>query len=163
MIAMLLFAIPQQASQSLFAEGSNVEEKVAENVKKAIKFILLLLLPAIVFILIFGDKLLLLFGTEYSVEGFRLLQILAVSALPFAVNGIYISVKKIRKEINMIVLVYGIVAFVTLEGSYLLLESIGLIGVGYAWILGNVITAGGIGLVAMKYRLKRIRKFEREV
>jgi O-antigen/teichoic acid export membrane protein len=103
---------------------------------------------------------LLLFGKEYSAEGFKLLQILVISAIPFAVNAVYISVKKIRKEINMIVLVYGIVAFVTLVGSYLLLESIGLIGVGYAWILGNLITAGGIGLVAMKDRLL-IRKFER--
>jgi O-antigen/teichoic acid export membrane protein len=160
MIAMLLFAIPQQASQSLFAEGSNIEEKVAENVRKSPKFILLLLIPAIIFISIFGDKFLLLFGKEYSAEGFKLLQILVISAIPFAVNAVYISVKKIRKEINMIVLVYGIVAFVTLVGSYLLLESIGLIGVGYAWILGNLITAGGIGLVAMKDRLL-IRKFER--
>jgi O-antigen/teichoic acid export membrane protein len=86
------------------------------------------------------------------VEGFRLLQILAVSALPFAVNAIYISVKKIRKEMSMIVLIYGIVAFVTLIGSYLLLESMGLIGVGYAWIFGNVITAGGIGLAIIKKR-----------
>lgn len=144
MIATLLFMIPVQASQSLFAEGSNIEEKVAENVRKSMKFILLLLIPSVIFILIFGNKFLLLFGKEYSVEGFRLLQILAVSALPFAVNAVYISVKKIKKEINMIVLVYGIVAFVTLVGSYLLLESIGLIGVGYAWILGNVITASGV-------------------
>jgi O-antigen/teichoic acid export membrane protein len=152
MIAAILFSIPLQASQSLFAEGSNIEEKVAENVRKSTKFIALLLIPAIIFISIFGDKFLLLFGKEYSAEGFKLLQILAISAIPFAVNAIYISVKKIRKEINMIVRIYGIVAFVTLVGSYLLLESIGLIGVGYAWILGNLITAGGIGLAIMKKR-----------
>jgi O-antigen/teichoic acid export membrane protein len=62
MIAVLLFAIPRQASESLFAEGSNIEEKVAENVRKSVKFIVLLLIPAIIFILIFGDKFLLLFG-----------------------------------------------------------------------------------------------------
>ena len=155
MIATLLFMIPVGTSQSLFAEGSNIEEKVVENVRKSMKFISLLLIPSIIFVLIFGDKFLLLFGKQYSVQGFKLLQILAVSAIPFAVNAIYISVKKIRKEIDMIVLVYGIVAFVTLGGSYLLLESVGLIGVGYAWILGNLIAAGGIGLAIMKKRRGR--------
>jgi O-antigen/teichoic acid export membrane protein len=62
MIATLLFMIPVGISQSLFAEGSNIEGKVGEDVRKSMKFISLLLIPAIIFILIFGDKFLLLFG-----------------------------------------------------------------------------------------------------
>jgi hypothetical protein len=50
MIATLLFAIPRRVSGSLFAEGSNIEEKVEEDVRKSMKFISLLLIPSIFFI-----------------------------------------------------------------------------------------------------------------
>jgi len=154
MITNLLFMIPRQTAQSLFAEGSNLEESIGLNVKKSLKFIFLLLPPSVLFILIFGDRLLLLFGSEYSEEGFVLLQILALSTIPMALNTVYVTVKNIKKEVKTVTLIYGVIAVVTLGGSYLLLESMGLVGVGVAWVLGNLVVAGGIGLVVGKESLK---------
>lgn len=154
MIANLLFMIPRQTAQSLFAEGSNFDKRLGVNLKKSLKFISLLLIPSILFILIFGDKLLLLFGSEYSEEGFGLLQILALSAIPLALNTVYVTVKNIKKQVKTVTLIYGVIAVGTLGGSYLLLGSMGLVGIGYAWVMGNGVVAGGIGLVAAKDRLK---------
>ena len=154
MIAALLFMIPRQTAQSLFAEGSSFDKRLGVNLTKSLKFISLLLIPSILFILIFGDKLLLLFGSAYSIEGFKLLQILALSTIPFAVNTVYVTVKNIKKQVKAVTLIYGVIAVVTLGGSYLLLESMGLVGVGYAWMVGNVVVAVGVGLVVAKDRLK---------
>lgn len=154
MIANLLFMIPRQTAQSLFAEGSNFDKRLGVNLKKSLKFISLLLIPSLLFILIFGDRLLLLFGSEYSEEGFGLLQILALSTIPLALNTVYVTVKNIKKQVKTVTLIYGVIAVGTLGGSYLLLGSMGLVGIGYAWVMGNGVVAGGIGLVAAKDRLK---------
>ncbi len=65
---------------SLFAEGSHFERELKSNVRKALKFIFLLLIPAVILIIFFGDYLLLLFEAEYSIKGLALLQIFAVSS-----------------------------------------------------------------------------------
>lgn len=139
MIANLLFSIPSQVAQSLLAEGSNMAGKLEDNIINSTKFILILLIPAIIIIFMEGDKLLLLFGKSYSVQGPELLRALSISALPFGCNSIYVSIKRIQKKMYMVVLVYGIIAIFTLVGSYLFLKQLGLICVGYAWILGNLI------------------------
>lgn len=141
MIANLLFTIPVQASQSLFAEGSNKEDLTDAATIRSAKYILFLLIPSVVFILILGDKLLLSFGKEYSNQGLHLLQLLAVSAIPYSIGSIFAANKRIKKENTAVILIYGLLAIITLTGSYLLLEQKGLIGIGYAWILGNIIIA----------------------
>lgn len=154
MIANLLFAVPSQFSQSLFAEGSNNENEIDDTIIKAIKVISMLLVPAILFILFFGDRLLLLFGREYSMEGFKLMQILSISAIPFTVNSIYIAIKRVRKETLAVVTNYCIVAFITLIGSYLMLSRVGVIGAGISWALGNSIAVVSIGVLIIKNKIR---------
>jgi len=50
MIASLLFAIPTSVSRSLFAEGAHFEEELWVNVGKSLKFIFLLLVPAVIIV-----------------------------------------------------------------------------------------------------------------
>lgn len=139
MIANLLFTIPVQASQSLFAEGSNKESSVDAATVKSIKYIFLLLIPSVIFILILGKDLLLLFGKAYSNQGFPLLQLLAFSSIPYAIGSVFAANKRIKKENVAVIIIYGLLGITTLFGSYLLLDEVGLIGIGYAWILGNII------------------------
>ena len=146
MIANLLFAIPVQASQSLFAEGSNKEDSADSVTIKSAKFILMLLVPSVVFILIVGDKLLLLFGKGYSDQGFGLLQLLAISAIPYSIESIFVANKRIKKKNMIVIFIYGLLAIITIVGSYILLDKVGLIGVGFAWLTGNMIIVSLLGL-----------------
>jgi len=45
-----------------------------------------------------------------------------------------------------VIWVYGGIAVITLVGSYLLARSIGIVGVGIAWLIGNIVIAGGVGV-----------------
>ncbi|MEK7281491.1 MAG: oligosaccharide flippase family protein, partial [Chloroflexota bacterium] len=65
-MASLLFVIPLSAATSLFAEGSHQKGYLARDAMRSLKLILVLLLPAIAVMVVAGDKLLLLFGREYS-------------------------------------------------------------------------------------------------
>jgi len=142
MIANLLFAIPSAASNSLFAEGSTNENKINEHVKKAGKIIALLLIPAIIIVVLFGKYILLFFGQNYSSEGFKFLQLLALSGAFVSVNSVFGAIFRIRHRIKEIIYISIIGAIITIGLSYYLLH-LGLIGIGLAWIISQGVVSLG--------------------
>jgi len=136
MIAGLLFVIPSATTQSLFAEGSHNEKKMRENVRKAIKIISLILIPGILITVFFGNWILLMFGNEYSSEGFRFLQIVALSSVFIGVNGVFGAWFRVKKRIKEMIIV-GVIGVVLILGlSYLWIDK-GLIGIAFAWMIGK--------------------------
>lgn len=137
-VAALLFMIPTAVSTSLFVEGSH-SFPLKENVIKSVRLIVLLLIPAILFILVLGDKLLLLFSREFSEESFEMLRLLAVSSIFSGVISIYTSIKKIQKDIRMINYVSFALSALIIGLGYAALLKYGLVGLGYAWLGANAV------------------------
>jgi O-antigen/teichoic acid export membrane protein len=151
-IASVLLMIPFTTSTSLFAEGSFSPDELRRNVIKSLKFIFVLLIPAIIGIFIAGRYVLLLFGNAYAENAFEVLLILSIASVPHAINVVYVAVKRVKKEIMPVICVYGAVAVLTLLGSYVLIQEMGLIGIGISWIFGN-------GIVAVMVGVKMIPRF----
>jgi len=140
MIAGLLFVIPNATAQSLFAEGSHNEKNLNKQVWKAIKIISIILIPAILVVVFFGNYILMAFGEEYVVEGFGLLRVLAVSGIFVSINSIFAGVAKINKKVWKIGFVNLIGVPAVLGGVYFSLsQDLDLIGIGYAYIFGQLI------------------------
>ncbi len=141
MIANLLYIIPTATSQSLFAEGSNSESDLKIQLKKAIKIISLLLVPAILVTFLFGNYILLAFGKEYSYEGFILLKLLSISGIFISINAIGGAILKIKQKIKLMILLSLINAFVILSLNVILIKMdlFGVAGVGIGWIVGQVL------------------------
>ncbi|MDP2216450.1 MAG: oligosaccharide flippase family protein [Methanolobus sp.] len=149
-IASLLFVIPTAVSTSLFVEGSH-NLPLKENVLKSVKLIFILLIPALIIIFLFGDKILLLFSREYSDKSFEMLQLLAISSIFSAVISIYISIKKIQKDVSMVNYVNFVLSILIIGIGYAALLKYGLLGVGYAWLGANaLICAMLVGLIKFK-------------
>jgi len=141
MIAMMLFIVPVSISKSLLSEGSRIrKENLKKKIKKSIKFVFVLLVPAMIAVVLLSKYFLLLFGQEYSENAYRLLQILALSSIPFAINKIYITINNIQHKINVVLLINLIVAVGSLSLSYMLL-SYGLIMVGFSWLVTQILVA----------------------
>ena len=140
-IAALLFAIPNSVAMALFAEGSYRGSSLKHDVMRSLKVMIVLLLPAIVLLLIAGGKVLLLFGNEYSLAGEKLLWILSPSAIPMAVNVVYIGIARVRKRLKDIILLSAGVALGTLSLSYLLIPPLGIMGPGIGWLASNTLVA----------------------
>jgi O-antigen/teichoic acid export membrane protein len=151
-IASLLFVIPNATTNSLFAEGSTNERGLKKQVFKSIWIIGILLIPAILLTLLFGKYILLAFGSEYSAQGLNFLKIMALSGIFVSINSIFGSVFKVKKRIKEII-VRNIVGTITIIGlSYLFIhKGMGLIGVGYAYIIGQAVTSL-LYFVMMKFR-----------
>jgi len=135
-VAGLLTMIPTAVSMSLFVEGSH-SLPLKENVMKSVKLIMLLLVPALLFIYFFGDKLLLLFSREYSEQSFEMLRLLALTSVFSAVTSIYLSIKKIQKDIRMINYASFALSVMIIGLGYVALLKYGLVGLGYAWLGAN--------------------------
>ena len=136
-----LFQIPIASCQSLFSEGSHCESFLARDVTKSLKFIAVLLLPAAAAMLVLGDKFLLVFGREYSVEGGKLLAVLTISALPLTVNVVYLTIARVRQRLNSLIRASAAVAVGTLTLGYLLIPSTGILGPGIAWLVSQSLVA----------------------
>ena len=149
----IFIAFSRAISLSLFAEGSYDEEQMASNVRRSIKFTLVLLLPAILLLLLVGDKILLIFGQDYSQNGTKLLWLMAISALPVSVNFIYLSVRRVENRLRGIIGLPAFVMAATLALSYVLLPRLGLPGAGIAWLSAHGVAA--LAVIASWLRTKR--------
>lgn len=144
-VAATLPVISGAVTTSLFTEGSHDQENFRLNVIRSIKFILLLLIPAIIGLFLFGDKILLLFGKTYSKNATALLWLFGISSIPLAINQLYMTVKRVQIDIKPIIYINSFITFFIIGGSYLLMSEIGLIGIGIAWVLGHGIAALTVG------------------
>jgi O-antigen/teichoic acid export membrane protein len=155
-IASLLFAVPWAVSQSLFAEGSHFEDRLRANTLRAFKFLVVLLIPAIILLVVLGKWLLLLFGESYSTNALTLLWILSSSSIFVGINQIYYTILRIRHRIRELIVIAVCEALAVLVPTSLIIRETGIVGVGYAWIgAEGLITLYVIGSVW--WRLRSVR------
>lgn len=150
-VSTALFAIPIAVITSLFAEGSSAPEKLYTNVLKAIKFIFILLVPSIILFLFLGDKILYLFGSEYSENALKMLWVLCISSIPLAINKLYVVVKRVELKLKPIIYVYSFATILVFGGCYVLMGKYGLIGIGIGWLFGQGVVALVVGVLIVKW------------
>lgn len=155
-IASILFSIPFAASQSLFAEGSHFENELRIHANKAIRFALVLLVPAIILVVVLGKWLLLLFGSSYSSNALTLLWILCSSSIFVGMNSIYYTILLVRHRIRELLVLRGLITIAVLVTSALIMPEMGIVGIGYAWLGAQALVSIYVALaIRWRYRAKR--------
>ena len=140
-ITHVLQLIPSSLFNSLFAEGSNDEASIRINAIKSLKLMFLLLTPTILLLLIIARPLLLLWGKVYSENGTLLLRLIALSAIPWGINYLYISIHRVKKNLSSIIKIAAASACFSLGVSYLLMLKMSIVGVGVGYLMGQSITS----------------------
>lgn len=139
-IATFLYMIPVAVTQSLLAEGSYDETALKQHVKKAAIFIAILVLPAILLTYFFGGYVLAAFKSEYNINGFKFLQLLAIGSVFMAIISLGNAVMHIVKKNHIYMLCNFISAVLIIALSFKFIN-LGLIGVGYALLLEQALLA----------------------
>src|SRR5258706_9938188 len=85
----VLFMVPAIITQNLLVEGSYGEKEIKIHVRTAARLLAVILIPAIIGMILFGNYVLLVFGKKYSIEGLHLLQLFALSCILVAANYIF--------------------------------------------------------------------------
>ncbi len=140
-IVMVLNMIPIAIATSLFVEGSHYEERLQHNLMRAIRFILLLVIPAIIIIFFFGDKILLAFGKEYSENAVAVLRLLSIAIIPTGFIELWVAVKRVQLQVKPIIYAHASVTILGLGACYILMSRMGLVGVGIGWLSAQGIVA----------------------
>jgi O-antigen/teichoic acid export membrane protein len=133
--SILLMSVPKSAALSLFAEGSHDPVSLTKNTTKAMIFVLIMMIPALIIIILFGNNILLIFGKQYSQNAYLILVLFVLGGIPYSFNSFFISMKRVKKEIKAIIIIYSAIALVYISTSYLFINKYGLVGTGYSWIL----------------------------
>lgn len=142
-IASLLFMIPAAFSTSLFVEGSH-GEALKKSTLKSLFAIASMLTPAVIVIYLFGGLLLGIIGKTY-VEGFDLLRIFALSSFFVAICQLYFSIKKVQKDVKGLIFLSALIFILLIGLSYVFMLEFGIVGVGYAWMVGYGLSSLFVG------------------
>ena len=140
-IGTVLQMIPSSIATSLFAEGSNNENSLVPNIKRSIKMGLILMVPSVIIIFILARWLLGIFNKDYADNAATLLRILVIAMVPNAINTVYLSIKKVEKNIKIIYLVSAALAVMDIGLTYVLVPHMGINGAGIAWLASQIIVA----------------------
>jgi len=145
-IASVLLMISNAVCNTLFVEG-NYTANIRDIVINSTKIHILLLFPAVVFILLFGGQILAIFGGFYE-NGYSLLGLMALGSIFSSICYEYFAIQKIKKNNRSLIIFSGIAFILHMSLSVVFIHPYGIAGLGYAWILGYGTTAGAIMLHA---------------
>jgi CelD/BcsL family acetyltransferase involved in cellulose biosynthesis len=141
MIGSVFFMVSPSISNALFAESVRSGSGLRATVGKAFRVTWFLQLPAIV-IMVAGGKLILgIFGHAYASDGFGLLIVLAVSAMPDAVSNVAVTVCRATGRLGYSVAINAGQLVITLAAAWLLMPRFGLLGVGVGWLGAQLLGA----------------------
>jgi O-antigen/teichoic acid export membrane protein len=139
MLINLLYSVSYSISQSLFAEGSHEDSSLLSLLINSTKIMILILIPASLIMAFFGPYILQLFGKSYSQGAGDLIFILSLSSPIIAGYNICNTILRIRHQMYTSMFI-NIIYAVTIYILSVLWVKNGLNWIGYAWILGNLIS-----------------------
>jgi O-antigen/teichoic acid export membrane protein len=152
------FTISFSVAMALFAEGAHDPRRIAEQTRSAVKIIGLLLAPVMLVFFLAGTQILEVFGSAYATNGDTLLILLTASAIPDAITNIFVARMRALEQLRIPAVLNLSMAAVTIGGTFLLLDPMGLAGVGVAWISAQ--TAGSLFVIGYAIAWRRRRPAE---
>lgn len=154
MLGSAFFMVSPAVASALFAQGRWEPEAMQSTVRQASLIIAALLTPAAIITIVLGREILSIFGGAYASNGYTLLVLLAVSALPDAITNVQIGKLRAAGDVwsgarlNLVIAITAVVAVAVL------VRPIGINGVGWAWILAQTVGCGVLAVRVMTQRRK---------
>jgi O-antigen/teichoic acid export membrane protein len=128
-------------SANLLIEAAAAPERLAELTRGVLVRCFVVLVPTAL-VLVIGSRLFLgLYGSGYADHAATVLALLAVAAIPRSMVLLAVSLDRVARRVGRGALTHLGVAILVIGGSWLLLKSHGIDGVGLAWLFGNLIIA----------------------
>jgi len=141
MVGGAFFMVSPSVAAALFAEGARLGSDLRDVTAKAMRVIVMLLVPALAVMVVGGRLVLGLFGASYATAGYGLLVLLAASALPDAVSNIAVAIFRVTNRLGYSTILNLGILIGTLAAAWVLMPSLGIAGAGAAWLGAQVIGA----------------------
>ncbi len=144
-IAYSLYLVGRSMGISLLTESAIETERLPALVADTvIQTVIPVTLVAIAIVM--GAPILMnLFGQSYAQGGTSLLQVLALSAIPWSLVTIFLAVARARGWLRAIAGVQVVTLIIAIGVGAALLPSLGALGMGIGWLTAHSLVAIGIG------------------
>src|SRR4029077_11232639 len=137
----VFFIISAAVGTSLFAHASRPEANVAKTMRSSIKLIVGLLVPAILFCVLAGKSILGVLGQEYADNGYTLLLIMMIAAVPDAITNVYVALLRVQDRLRFAAALTIGMAVAAVAFAALLVGHYGIAGAGAGWLIGQSLGA----------------------
>ncbi|MFG2723382.1 lipopolysaccharide biosynthesis protein [Streptomyces sp. NPDC048416] len=128
-------------ASSLTAHSSHSPDELADGVRGALRRMALLLVPVVLFLVLFARQILAPFGDDYAQHGTLVLRLLAVAAIPRVAVELYIGVLRVQGRTGVLALLQGAMCALVLGGASVLLGPYGISGAGWAQLCAMSLVA----------------------
>lgn len=133
-VAYTLFLVPSAVGSALLAEAAHDGPRLDANARRALGLSLGLVVPGALVIAVVSPLLLSVFGGTYADEAGVLLRLMALSAIPYAVNNLHVSLARARRQVASVVRFYAVFCGALLALSALLIPHLGASAPGIVWL-----------------------------
>lgn len=138
MVATAVFFIAPAISNSLFAEGAHDPGALADDLRRAARYIATLALPIALVLLLVGPQILRIFGPEYAEEGETVLRLLVLSAAFDAVWQVCLALLRVRHRLRDAASATWLMLTISTGAAWFLLPPLGIAGAGLGWGIGKL-------------------------
>jgi len=139
-----LFLVTSNVGSALVAEAARAPQRLHELATGAVRNALVIVAPAVVLGVLVAPLVLRFLGKDYADEATNLLRLVLLSAIPQVFVGIGVSVARVQRRTGRIIATYATIAVLVFTGAELALRTVGLTGVGVAWLLSQTLVAAGL-------------------
>ncbi|WP_219418343.1 phosphotransferase [Pseudonocardia nigra] len=139
-----LYNVSSGMGQSMVAHSATDVGGIEEARRAMAKRALTLVVPVVAVLVVAAPLVLSVFGEHYAETGTVALVLAALSAIPNVITASTVSAARVRQRMGVLFGVPATVALIVLVVSWLLMPIFGIAAVGFAWLLGQVVVAGGI-------------------
>jgi len=136
-MANLLYVVPSAATQSLLAESAFDSRRRVEQLKRTIRLLIILLVPAVSVAVLISPYMLDIFGDRYRIYGTTIFQIFAISTFFIAISSVCNTILNLRHRTRGIVVAQSINLIVTFVSATMLYKH-GLTGIGLSMLYGYI-------------------------
>lgn len=141
MIVTALQLVAVNLSTSLTVEATLDRAQLHTYSRRVLVQIARLVVPLVIVVFLGAPLILQVFGSAYATEGAALLRWLALGVLPNILIALFISLARVQNRSGTIMLVQGTLSLLILSLSYLWLPTLGITGVGVAWLISQTLVA----------------------
>lgn len=130
-------------ASSLTAHASHDPRRLADGIRGALRRMTVLLVPVVLFLVVFAPQILAPFDEDYAEHGSTVLRLLALGALPRIVVELYIGVLRVQGRTGVLAAVQGAMCVLVLGSAAVLFTPAGISGAGWAVLVSMTVVALG--------------------
>lgn len=155
-IANFLYTVAFVTTQATLAEASHDLPNVGRHMRSGLKLIFSVMTPAIIVLVAAAPFILGIFGSDYRAEATQLTILFAITGFAVALYAALNAYFKATRQLVAVVISPAVKAASILALAAILVPLHGLPGVGWAWLIGNILAVlAGASSLLQSHRKSR--------